>query len=46
MPGKKHQSLDSESDTNIALLQKRLFVQLATSCTFISKVLIFILKNQ
>ena len=46
MPGKKHQSLDIESDMNIALLQKCLFVQLATSCTFISKVLIFILKNQ
>lgn len=37
MPGRKHQPLDIESDTNIALLQKRLFVQLATSCTLTSK---------
>ena len=37
MPGRKHQPLDIESDTNIALLQKHLFVQLATSCTLTSK---------
>ena len=37
MPGKKHQPLDIKSDMNIALLQKHLFVQLATSYTLISK---------
>ena len=37
MWGKKHQPLNIESNMKSALLQKHLFVQLASSCTLTSK---------